>query len=175
MDQDLSIQKLNILVDHSESNSESSTVLNRVIAKAINARDEFLLWAGKADSITLYELCIKMKHRRDEFALQLQHEVASLGQEPATEQNFAGWIHQGWTRIRLAVEPENDYVIASEMIREEESMRLALTDAMESGFVPKTVQHLLRAEIVKADELRKTMFDLKVKLKPDDYVDLNKD
>lgn len=163
------------MIDHSESHSKAASVLNRVIAKALNSREEFLLFAGKADSTALYELCMNLKHRRDDFALRLQHEVSALGEEPATDQNFAGWIHKGWARVRLALEQENDYVIAAETIREEESMRLALNEALESGYVSDTLKPMLSAEVAHSESLRDMMEELKAKLEPKDYVDVKRD
>lgn len=173
MDKDLMIQEQAILEDHSEANEQASKVLNRVIAKAINSSKEFLTFSGKADSTALFDLCMKLKHRRDDFVLALQREVVSLGSDPATEQNFAGWVHSGWLKARLAVEPDSDFVIVSEAIREEESMRLALTDALKSGDVPLSVAPLLKTEMEFSENLRDTMKELKEKLKPEDYVDVH--
>jgi len=173
MDKDLMIQEQEILADHSPMNTDSQNVLNRVIAKAINSSKEFLTFAGKADSTSLFDLCMSLKHRRDDFVVGLQKEVVSLGGDPATEQNFAGWIHRGWLKARLGIEPEADFVIASEAIREEESMRMALEDALKSGDVPLHLRSALESEMKFSANLRDTMEDIKSKLKPDDYVDVN--
>ncbi|QYK54402.1 MAG: PA2169 family four-helix-bundle protein [Fimbriimonadaceae bacterium] len=173
MDKDLMIQEQAVLEDHSEANEHASKVLNRVIAKSINSSKEFLTFSGKADSTALFDLCMKLKHRRDDFILALQREVVSLGADPATEQNFAGWVHSGWLKARLAVEPDSDFVIVSEVIREEESMRMALEDALKSGDVPLHMRSALESEMAFSANLRNTMEDIKAKLKPEDYVDVH--
>lgn len=167
------IQEQEILADHSPKNTDSQNVLNRVIAKSINSSKEFLTFAGKADSTSLFDLCMSLKHRRDDFVVALQKEVVALGGDPATEQNFAGWIHSGWLKARLGIEPEADFVIASEAIREEESMRMALEDALKSGDVPLHLRSALESEMAFSTNLRNTMDDIKAKLKPDDYVDVS--
>lgn len=174
MDQIIQAQKNEILAEHTASNDKAVEVMNRVIAQLINSREEFLTFAGKADSTALFDLCMSVKTRRDDIALSLQHQVVAIGGEPATDENFVGWVHHAWLKTRLAFETENDYVIAAEAMREEESMRLALTDAIETNLLPAPTQVHLEVERDYCVQLHQMFEELKTQLKPDDYVDLSK-
>lgn len=154
---------------------ESVRTLNRVIAKAINSRNEFLTFAGKANSQSLFDFCMEVKERRDQFALALQHRVSAMGGEPATDENFSGWIHHVWSRTRLALEADSDYVIASESMREEESMQLALGEALDSGHIPVDLKNVFQQEQEFSIRIHGVMEDLKMKLKPEDFIDVNRD
>jgi uncharacterized protein (TIGR02284 family) len=174
MEQDLILQKQAIAAEHSAPNNDLVKILNRVTAKAINSREEFLTFAGKAESQSLFKLCMDMKDRREVFASDLQHQVSGMGGEPVTDENFAGWIHHVWLRTRLAVESDSDYVIVSEAIREEESMRLALEDSMNEVNLPADIRAHFNQEKEYSESLRETMAQLKATLKPDDYVEVKK-
>ena len=54
-------------------------------------------------------------------------------------------------------------------------MRLALNEALESGYVSDTLKPMLSAEVAHSESLRDMMEELKAKLEPKDYVDVKRD
>lgn len=174
MENDLTLQNQAIAAEFEAPSDDLIKALNRVIAKAINSREEFLTFAGKAESQPLFRLCMDIKERREALYVELQHRVSGMGGEPATEENFAGWLHHLWLRTRLALEQDNDFVIVSEAVREEESMRLALEESIQEPSLPADIRAQFTRERDFSSGLHDSLEKLKETLKPDDFVDINR-
>lgn len=174
MEQKLLLTGKKILIENSDELRELGHGLNKLIAKMINSREEFLTFAGKAESEALYRLCQDTKERREDAVVTLQRFVSRIGSDPATDENFIGWLHHSWTKARLAVEQSPDHVIVSETAREEESMRLAFEETLELPQLPAEIAEFVRSEATWSRDMNELMVQLKDQLKPDDYVDLNR-
>lgn len=174
MQQEPILKANTLVIDRTPGSEELAKTLNQVIAKCLNSRNEFLTFAKKVDDEGLFKLCMNLKNHRDTLALDLQHRVAAIGYEPATEEDLIGWLHRKWTRARLAVESGKNYAVSQEMQHEEESFRLALNDSLESGILPDDLRNRFLQEIELSKEILATTVAMKEVTEPKDYVDLNK-
>lgn len=160
--------------DNSPRNTEVCSRLNAVTAKAINSVEILLDAAQAAESETLHRSLMDWKADRDLMVTDLQHIVVRLGGDPATKENFTGWLHRKWTDVRLAIEPGKDFVIADELSREEESMGEAVGVALMHDALPADAKAILLLEQNRSAAIRDLMKTLKPAVEPEDYVDVNR-
>lgn len=149
----------------------SVQLLNRLTAKALGSRDEFLTFADKAKAAGVFELCMAVKQSREDFALDLQHLVSRMGGEPVTEESFGDWVHNAWTSVKLAFEPDKDPAVVQEMINEERSMEKALAEALEDSRLSVEAQDLIRGELEECRRTLQSMLPLEVVHRGEDSID----
>ncbi len=122
-------------------------LLNRLTAKSLGSRDEFLTFADKAAASGIFQLCMQIKQSREDFALDLQHLVTRVGGEPVTEESLGDWLHNAWTRVKLAFEADKDSAIVQEMISEERSMEQALSEALAEPGLSEEARSIIDGEL----------------------------
>lgn len=175
MDTNTRLTETVILIESDEATKEVCEKLNKVIAQTLNSSKVFLDCAGAAESVTLSQTLMDLKHQRDEVALTLQKIVSGLGHTPATEEAFVGWLHRVWTKGRLAVESGVDHAIAKEVKHEEETMRLVLEDALQHPEMPVFPAQILNRMHEQAIAVRDMMDNIEEPLEPKSYININRD
>ncbi len=163
-----------IIAENSEASKDTAHALNKVIAQTLNSRNIFRDAAGKASTAKLSSQFVDWKHKRDQFALDMQHWVTRLGHEPAVEPNATGWLHRQFVKARAAIESDTNYALVQEMQREEQSMIDVIDEALEVKELPTMVRDRLLLEKKEAAVIKEMMHQLEGTLEPDSYVDLNR-
>lgn len=163
-----------IISENSETTEKIAHALNKVIAQTLNSRNIFRDAAGKATTTKLSSQFVDWKHKRDQFALDLQHWVTRLGHEPEVEPNAVGWMHRQFVKARAAIESDSNYALVQELQREEQSMIDGLEQALEVKELPVMIRDRLLLEKKEAAVMKEMMHQLEGPLEPKDYVDLNR-
>ena len=157
-----------------DQDRDVNLALNRIIAHAVNAEREYDSFAHHAKGVKLSSMALDCKHQASNFATDLQRLVIRLGGDPKTGENFIGFLHRQWSKVRVVVEHNSDIAIVEEMMRLVETMRVSLAKTLERSDLPTEARNLLQAEYNLYDSLHVRLDEVRMAVEPVDFVDITR-
>jgi uncharacterized protein (TIGR02284 family) len=124
------------------STKNTATTLNGLIQTCRDGEEGFRAAADAVKDHHLKELFRDLSSQRGQFAVELEAEVARLGETPSTEGSMMGALHRGWMNLKSAVGAADDGSIVSECERGEDSAVATYRDALEED-LPASTQSLV--------------------------------
>lgn len=124
------------------STKDAAATLNGLIKTCRDGEEGFRLAAEAAKDTQLRQLFSDLSSQRAQFAIELEAEVARLGETPSTEGSLMGALHRGWMNVKSAIGATDDSAIISECERGEDSAVAAYRDALDEE-LPASTQSLV--------------------------------
>lgn len=125
-----------------QTTKEVSNHLNSLIQTCRDGERGFQSAAEAVEDTQLRSLFRDLSAQRNQFALELETEVARLGETPATEGTVMGALHRGWINLKSAIAGNDEAAVVSECERGEDSAVAAYRDALEAD-LPESTRSLV--------------------------------
>jgi uncharacterized protein (TIGR02284 family) len=91
--------------------------------------------------------------QRGDFALDLEHELASVGEEPVHRGTIAGAVHRGWLNLKHVVSGDERFSILNECLRSENASLEAYQAAL-SADLPSPLPNIVRTQYAAIERVR---------------------
>ena len=112
--------------------NDNESVLNGLIATALDSVDGYRKAADSADNQSYRSLFSEYAAEREKIVRDLQAQVRSLGGKPEDDGTILGTAHRAFLALREAV-GGGDRAIVNEMERGEDHIKAKFAHALESG------------------------------------------
>ena len=123
---------------------ETTSVLNNLIETLKDGEEGFKQAAEAVKDPQLKSLFVEYSEQRSQFAMALQSQVQSLGNEPETGSSATGALHRGWINLKSAVTGGDDHAILAECERGEDSAVEEYRKALDDDLSPSLHQLVSR-------------------------------
>jgi len=132
-------------------NEEAISALNRLIEVCRDGENGFRRAAEGLLDNQLRSLMKDFSRQREQFALELNEQVARLGGKPEDRKSVTGAVEHGWMNIKSAVAGHNDASILEECERGEDAAKKAYEDALRKN-LPADMKAVVQKHYVQVKE-----------------------
>ena len=144
------------------NNDKALSVLNDLIETCKDGQEGFRAASDGVSDPSLRSLFLQYSQQREQFARQLQAEVAKMGGVPEKSGSASAALHRGWINIKSAVTGKDDGAVISECERGEDSAKDTYRKALEEA-LPIDAQSLVQEQYIQIKEAHDRVRSLEVK------------
>lgn len=95
-----------------------------------------------------------------DFALDLEHEMAAIGEEPVRHGTISGAMHRGWMNLKHAVSSDERYAVLDECLKSENTALEAYQSAL-SADLPSPVPSVVQTQYAAVERVRDRIHSLR--------------
>lgn len=134
-----------------ESHDKAVSVLNDLIETCRDGENGFRKAAESVHDSGLKALFNRFSAQRQQFAQDLQAEVAFLGGKPQGSGSAAAAVHRGWMNIKRSITADDDASIIAECERGEDVAKASYRKALEKE-LPANLRTKIQAQYLQVQD-----------------------
>ncbi|MCR5876229.1 PA2169 family four-helix-bundle protein [Phenylobacterium sp. J426] len=135
------------------SQNPAANVLNSLIETTLDSANGYRDAAENVDRSDCKTLFAERAAQRQGLVRRLQDEVRAFGEEPETDQSFAGKAHNKFVELKNAVTGGSDKAVVDEVERGEDVIKAKYEQALRDDDLPPSARALVQEayNAIKAD------------------------
>ena len=137
-----------------------ASVLNDLIETCKDGEKGYQSAAEKAKDASLKSLFAKYAAQRSGYVQELQSQVSTLGEKPATSGHVSASLHRGWIAVKEAVSSDEDKTLIFECEAGEDAAMKNYKEALAKG-LPASVEQLIQRQFAGVQEAHGVIRDMK--------------